>query len=680
MAEKDSFGGTIVDSKGKPIKKRKKVEGNIGNIALDVVEAVGKSFIDEGKVNPTQARVIGGLTGATLALPVAPPFGSLAGGALMAEGFGQAADVYNMFLVDGIRDTLTRFPTPEEGRAVLHRGVKAANNVAIDLALNLGMSGFGRVLRSGWKRIFTKDFNEAAGISTKELAGEFREAAVKPPAGAFGTKGVQTTQKALEGLPPSVNTMSDDALKTFNQLSKNAEDILESTGKITSAEVSGDAIRTALSRDGGYIGQALAESSRLVQRVQEVMPSGTMIKVTNYVKHINGIMSGLKNLQSSKQELLAPKFKNFYDDSIREIVKKDAAKIVDVSVPQLGHRMKISQEPTVPEFLTVQKKSGELTFNEVAKFRTHIGDLRGTPHLGEGLTKKNLKAVYKSLTLDLAASAKAQGGEVFERWKASQKFTSDFYDNLEIMRHIADSDTGAQAFNLMSNPGSKGPKALKIVRQMVNKINPGAWKDYVSTNLYKMSRATAGRQTGVEANNFSISTMLKNYSKMKENGSANILFKGQPGLKKEWDRLIRISSALKDVEKVANTSNTAPISAFQRIIQGGVLPAGVGLGYAATHFPIAAGSAAFALITPYGLGKLYTNKTFINWLGSGIKISPSNFNSIRTHLTRLAVIKRQEPEIAGPINELMDSLNRSYEFSKKQLLTTGVASAGNEKN
>ena len=64
-------------------------------------------------------------------------------------------------------------------------------------------------------------------------------------------------------------------------------------------------------------------------------------------------------------------------------------------------------------------------------------------------------------------------------------------------------------------------------------------------------------------------------------------------------------------------------------------------------------------MTPAIYGKLVTSPAFIDWLGEGLKIAPTNFNGIGTHMGRLTGIVQEDPLLMEPVKELLNNLGYS---------------------
>ena len=183
----------------------------------------------------------------------------------------------------------------------------------------------------------------------------------------------------------------------------------------------------------------------------------------------------------------------------------------------------------------------------------------------------------------------------------------------------------------------------------------------VGAVLNRLGRANPGQQGASGAlegaNDFSVSTFLKNWSAL-DRAAKRALFGGTrySSLRPRLDRLVRLSSAVKNADRLANTSNTGRVIVGFLGLTGGagvtaftnLNPVDMAVTGLQTFGALYAGSKITA--------KLITNPGFVNWLAR----APRNFTeaSVSRWAARLANVAEAEPEIRDEIQSLQFALEQ----------------------
>lgn len=572
------------------------------------------------RIDPDLARFTGGLAGGTLGA-AAGPITSLAGAALLAEGMGQAAELFNEFVLNNT----------DEQKAPAERALDAASNIAVDMSLGGIGSRVGEGLRAASKNVFGTATNRTAQVSPRQLLDDFRQARVQPTAGAVGSQLVQGSEQALSKMPTSAKIVQRHLSKTIDDVNRFSGDvagqIARSPGTVE-PQVAGRRVQKALQ---GFVASGIEKQAQLYDRVSEFIPDKFRVPMANTRELIGQNQNLVQELRSSRDMIVPKEFTRILGD--------------------------------------IEEAGGRLSWSAVKNFRSAVGEMIGDPQINRSASKQKLSRLYASLTADMKLGAEAAGPGARAAWERANDFTRGFELRKELIADIADSRLGREAFDAALAGSKKGPELLNAVKKSVESVDPQAWRDFVGTYFYEFSRALPGQQAGQEASEFSINTFLKNYNTLKKSGTADVLFagKGMKESKEALERLVRISQSLKDTQQFANPSGTAQQTVFMNILQGN-------LGQAATQAGIgtAAGAAtvgSLGLMTPAIYGKLVTSPRFVNWLGQGLEIAPTNFNGIGTHLGRLAAITKAEPELREPINELLKNIHfaRDQSFTQEQV-------------
>ncbi len=234
---------------------------------------------------------------------------------------------------------------------------------------------------------------------------------------------------------------------------------------------------------------------------------------------------------------------------------------------------------------------------------------------------------------------------------------------MELLEGVIQSPQAERAFNAALSGSREGPTLLRALKKSIPKEQ---WGDFTSAMLSKMGQAAPGAQDAA-GELFSPRTFLTNFNRLAPEAKG-VLFGGASSLRRNIERLARITASLRDVEAVANPSGTGQLNIYAQWVQGGFgFAAGFSQGDTlGERLQNAAIGGTVAIGLPYGTAKLFQSERFIKWLVKGIelggdpRISPKTqtalFNRLAAHLGRLGAIKAQEPQNAAAIDELLEGL------------------------
>jgi len=550
------------------------------------------------KLDPTAFRVGGALLGGSAGAPLAPVTGGLSilgGAALVGEGAGQAAELFNKFVL-GQRDE----------RTPVERGVGAAVNIATDV----GLSGIGGAavpaVRGALSSIINPVRNRLSGQGAAANLRDFAEAGIPPSAGAVtGNRLLQGTEQALSRLPSSARTMQVQAAKQQAALADELERIATGAG---TARTSFTAGRRIVEGVESFAGNVRVKGKELFNAIP--IRKDTPVDMADTRAFINDDLQAFANAPELQGMVVSPKLQGI--------------------------------------LAAIERNGGQLTWEQTKRLRTAIGDQISDPRLISDSGTAELKRLYGALTGDMERAASTQGDRALTAWRRASGFWRAGLSRLELIEPVIRSPQAERAFNAALSGAREGPTLLRAIRKSIPREQ---WGDFTAAMLTRMGKANPGAQDAA-GEIFSARTYLTNWNRLAPEAK-NVLFGTQNQLRRNLNRLSRVTASFRDIDAMANPSGTSGQNVFMQLLQGqvGSIPG------------IAAGSvtgavAGFAVATggPLLTAKLMTSNSFIKWLTKGVQISATNFNGIGAHLGRLAAIKSREPEIAEDIERMQSEM------------------------
>ncbi len=547
------------------------------------------------------AEMLGGFVGGTAGMAGGPsaPLTVPLGVGLGAEGFGQIYDKGLEYL-SGRVNTQT---LPEQS-------AQASTGVMMN---TIGQK-LGAELPGALKNIYAGGRNRMAGATGPQLTYDFKKAGIplEGSAGAItGSRSVQGTTNALAQLPSSATTMGSAADKTFDGINRYANQVIGQFGRPLTPQGAGEiAIKAAKKAGGRFKNRREFLDDSVVKLVGENTPAD--------IQPVRNLISKM-TIQAKKN----PKTSGYLNKAMLE-----AQKVID------------------------DAESGNLTFDALRKFRTDLGgklDASTTATGYVGQEKSGIKQVYGAVKQSLLNTAKSKSKEAEKALKLHDRYTGfNLKTNLPDLDDLVKKDADNAYKFVMNRAKDGGAKLARLKRN----FQPEEWDTIAATTLQEMGKGTPG-SSGVD-DAFSTSRFLTNWNKLSPEAK-RIAFGGKRyrPLKDNLDRLVRVSAASKDVSSMKNFSNTAQQHIYMAMLMGGGL--GGGAGYALGGEEGAALGVAAPLILPYAASKLMTNPKFVGWLAKGVEINPLNYNSINSHLGRLATIVSTEDDIKDEVNQYINA-------------------------
>ena len=372
------------------------------------------------------------------------------------------------------------------------------------------------------------------------------------------------------------------------------------------AEAAGRAIEKGVTGEGGFLDRTRASWQKLDQQLGDkvgtynVPPVNTQATLDKLVKPTTGA-------EATTGALVNPKV-----TAIREAFQKDLV-----------------------------QGMGAMPFESLRNLRSRVGSMLDDS-LVTGIPNGELKQVYKALSQDLEAGAKAVGaGREFDRQNNYYRGRMDRIETV-LDRVIG---KGKQPEDIFKTFMPTDPDQANKARAVMRSLSPSERKVVSEAAANRLGRAKPGAQD-VEGSVFSSETFLTNWNKLSPGAKAQ-LFPESP-LRENMNRIARAASGIREGKGIyANPSGTAGsfaaysvyLSPLASVAAGSVAPV------------VAAGSAAG---TAYLGAKMMTNPAVVEWLAK--PVNPARPGEAAAHLARLGVIynRTKDEALKGEISNFID--------------------------
>lgn len=439
------------------------------------------------------------------------------------------------------------------------------------------------------------------------------------------------TNITLGGIP-----LSEAASRIVEKAKAGRDRIAQAVGVVTDSAGVGQAVQRGANR-------FMSASEKRGAELYEAIPikGSTDAVLTNTRTALRELTAGMKsNPQLSKLVAENPRLKQFLD----ALTPKEK---IEPAIPEqqggMGFGVDVEPVPGSPARPTGEMEGGKLSWEDLKRFRTIIGEFAGQPTLSASLPTKALRKVYAGLSEDMRETAQKAGPRALTQFNRANQYWRGREGRIDnVLGSVLGDDlqkgaeSAARQINTWATANTADFGRLgRLIRSL-----PDDEADTVRASLIsRLGRATAGRQDqGGDV--FSPATFGTEWAKL-DPRAKNILFQGEN--RKALEDFARVMSGMKASSQFANTSKTA---------LGGNAIALVAGAFAS---PLGAAGAAGGQIA---YGKLLSNVGFAKWLSSASK--KPNAPAFLAHVDRLSVVARAEPAIANEVLQLQARLADAF--------------------
>ena len=592
----DNFVFTDPDTGNKTLFNPKGLDlGDVSENARMIAEFIGGSAAGTG-------AVIIGQMGPQIATPEEAVTVPLAYGVGAAAG-GKVYDWFTDFF----------FPSTET-----RTFIEQSAGIGIDVMANTIGVKVGELAEKGLKTTMSKGA-QLARSSGDEIYKAFHRMGVKPTAGAVtGSRTIQGIEQALSKLPASADIIGKEYGKLLDDMGNYAANISKGLSPVEGREMVGAEIKKGAEL---FVKRFTNKATELYDKVDKYILPSTKIQATNFGKQVSETLSKFKDDPEFGEVLTSPLF----------------------------NQLKTA-------YVTAEKRGG-ITYGTLKALRSKIGQALQDPKLLGDTAQAEIKQLYGALSDDMAIAASKAGPEALEAAERASKFWAAGRSRIDdVLNPVVNKKINQDMFQAAMSGSKSGGQKLRALKRSIPKDN---WDSVVAQQIKEMGRATPGAQD-VSGELFSPATFMTNFSKLSKDAK-KVLFTGKEykGLESAIDDLAKVSAALKDTSKMANTSGTAQQMMYMQLLTGGL-----GGLYGAEEGESVTGGAlggmAAGAAAPWVIAKLITSPKFVNWLADAGKITMTQ-SAIGRHLGLLAIIAEKDKTISPAINEYMRTISINKE-------------------
>ncbi len=448
--------------------------------------------------------------------------------------------------------------------------------------------------------------------------------------------------------------------------------------------MAGSAIRQGIGGPGGFKELSRAESNRLYQELDQLMPQDSRVDISNAQAalaelnqaipgapatsrlfqnaRLGGIEGGLIDDTQGVNALLTQPGMQEQADAYRGYLQAQALAIEQNNLrrQQLGLR---GEEP-VPTAEQIEENvtatlgnmvDNRLPYEALQKLRSLVGREIDNANFGSDVPRSMWRPVYAALSRDMEEAVKATGNpRAAEALQNANKYHSGYVDQLENIDSIIGKKDGEAAFLAAISGAKDGPTRLRSVMQA---LPEGEKKMVTSAFIRRMGRAV-GNQQDDQNSVFSMNTFLTNYANTSPE-ARKILFNGYgPEFAKNMETIAKATSRIRDGSKVfANPSGTGGRYALIGQIAGTGSTAGT---LAATGNPalafITVASSLGGSLTANGAARVMTSPKYVNWLAKTAELPSGELNS-QLQVLRGIAERSRDAEVVDLADAVQQELN-----------------------
>lgn len=300
-------------------------------------------------------------------------------------------------------------------------------------------------------------------------------------------------------------------------------------------------------------------------------------------------------------------------------------------------------DPVMKSYQAALEKGG-LSWGDLKRFRTRIGEKRGAAKFTDGSSKADLDRLYSALSEDMRATAAAESPGALKAFTRANDYYRGRQDRIDSVSKVifgndyTKSDTSA--FRQLMSWSQKDTGDFKKLYAAVRSLPEEDANVVRATIINRLGMAKAGGQDVTE-DVFSPATFMTNWASL-DKRAKNILFKGEH--RKALDDFATVMSGMKQSERFANRSQT------------GLSVSGASTAAALLDNFFTGGA---AVVGQLAFGRLMGSPTFAKWL-SALAKKPNEAAAL-AHIEKLASLAaKSEPAVANDILSLQQRLAEAF--------------------
>ena len=539
--------------------------------------------------------------------------------------------------------------------------------VTVPAAVGAGTAAGGQIYDLAMRKSMNLPDEQTMGDKAKEVATDFG-------LGAIGQKGGEVIQTYLQGFAPWLKNAREGVAEAFRQVGVDPTAAALSGRKLIqqvetalnvmpfSGDVLGKQYQTMLDQMDTYVRgvvNSISEKSGTTA-VGRSIDQG----VEQFTNSFRGTAGGLYDALWAKLPKNTRVAANNFEDALGNATSQFADDPAFMGILDSNVVKQLEKAYAAGD--------GTIAVGTMKALRTKIGAAMDDKALLADTSQAELKRLYAALSEDIKLAADAAGA--LPEFKRANAYWGAGRNRIDgVLQPIVKGNTVDDIYNAVFGNEVRNLKVQSptTIRSLMKSLPEAERKDVTAEFIRRMGMPSPGAAgtEGIEQG-FSPARFMTNYNKMLKPVKSAV-FGGIDGLDGAMDSLAKATSAVKDIQKMANPPGTAQQLMVMNLLTmisgaGGSLLAGAG---GATG---GVGAAVALTGTSYGLSKLMSSPRFINWLAkAAAEEAIAGPMSLGPMLTRLALVAEAEPAIAEEINQYAGMLREAIQVEQPQAAPQG---------
>ena len=461
-----------------------------------------------------------------------------------------------------------------------------------------------------------------SGDNMQRTIRDFTQAGTMPSVGqASGNWAAQGAENLLAGGPTSAGVMGRAAERQADEIGAGIRGMADNLSPNASGERAGAAISSGIDQFRRNTG---AVKKALYWQADQLIPGDSPAQLSNTWQTVSKLTTPMKGAEATTGTLIQPRIA-----TLRDAIAQDVA-----------------------------KGGGTIPYEALKRIRTEIGEqIDGDSLLNPSTDIRELRQLYRALSQDMEAAARARGPDAAAAAKRANDYARATADRLDQVQHVIDKNGGPEKVYAAAMSGTRdGGTTLRAV---MKSLPPEGQRAVTAATIKRMGMPNPGQAGADAAEEFSAEVFLTNWNKVSPEAKKVLFDRHGPAFSEAMDRIARVAGNLRSGSKVwKNPSGTANRAAT--LTYGGALLASMFDPSMATT-----GSLIGSGIGANILARKMTDPDVVMWLARSTAL-PIGSGVAQAQTLRQIGEKREDPEII----QLADELER-------QAAQQGSQGAGN---
>lgn len=463
---------------------------------------------------------------------------------------------------------------------------------------------------------------------------DFETSGTSPTVGqATGGRIARATESILSKSPGGAGPMVAKANAQQSDLGQGLDELAANLSPKSSATLAGRTIERGISGEGGFIDQFKNQQQQLYDALDQHMPSGTRIDVSNTRNALADLNAGIPGAPN-----VSAFFKNAKIQGIESALKADTEGVDSILArPDIPDQLK-ELVSGVPKKEAAEMLSGfidgKLPYEALKKLRTLVGNEMTDSTFASDVPRSKWTRLYAALSDDLGNAAQQRGPQATQAWQRANWYTRAGMDRIDALRSVVDRAGGPERVFQAATSGTR--EGATTLRGVMQSLPEDGQKLLSATVIRRLGIASPGAQNEL-GDQFSTQTFLTNWNKLSPEAKTTLFGRFGPQFAGDMDRIARVASNLRQGSQVfANPSGTAQVVSAQS--------AGLtALGALATGHPMVAAGVGVGVGGSNLFARVLTNPTVVHWLAKSVD-KPSATLPAQINLLAQAAASNRDPE------------------------------------